>query len=241
MSNWLRALGAIALTAVLAGTATAQVNLSWIDCGAAGTVDQTFACNVNTGAPHTMIGSYIGPAGTQNVIGMSAVVDLINTTPALENWWKFGTGNCRPGGFSASTDFASGPFTCVDFWASQATTVSNSQVNGSGRGVNTVRLQVGCALVTGDTLSAGIQYYGFKILISNQNTLTCTGCLTPTCIVFNSITIVQPAGLHNDFFLTGPAPGGRDFVTWQGSGALGSCATVPVRNRTWGQIKGMYR
>lgn len=191
-----------------------------------------------------MVGSYLAPAGTQDVVAIAGYVDLINTTPALENWWKFGTGNCRPGAFSASTDFTGGPFTCIDFFQGQATTLSNSAIDGAGRGPNTVRLRVLAAIVTGDTLMTGQEYYGFKMNISNTLSTgagACSGCLTPTCIVLNEITVEQPAVFNQDFVLTGAPVGGRDYITWQGSSAIASCATVPVRNRTWGQIKGMYR
>ena len=58
------------------------------------------------------------------------------------------------------------------------------------------------------------------------------------CIVFNSAALSEPAPAP-DAILSGPPTGGRNVITWQGAGA--NCAAVPVRNRTWGQIKSLYR
>ena len=50
---------------------------------------------------------------------------------------------------------------------------------------------------------------------------------------------LRDAGV-GDFTLTDTAPSGRNFITYQG-GSGATCATVPAMNRTWGQVKALYR
>lgn len=70
----------------------------------------------------------------------------------------------------------------------------------------------------------------------------CSGCGTPVCIVFNSLTVYDypPFGGVRAYV---PNPLQRNFVTWQGgtSGMAICPAATPARNRTWGVLKTLYR
>jgi hypothetical protein len=39
--------------------------------------------------------------------------------------------------------------------------------------------------------------------------------------------------------MSGGTTTGSDWARWQGNGA--DCALVPVKNKTWGEVKAMYR
>lgn len=233
-------------TLALASAASAQVNISWDDCGAFGTLDKTFACNANTGAPFTMVGTFISPAAPQ-FVALEFYIDMIEAVPTQSAWWQLDNvnipGACRgTAGYAMNADFLAGPFNCLDFWGGQASGGGGVLVNGFGRGPNTNRIKGVFAIPAEQPMTAGDEIYAFKLSILRAKTTgtgSCEGCVNPVCLVLNRITVNQPAGV-GDFNLTGPAPGGRDYVTWQG-GVGADCATVPTQNRTWGQVKALYR
>lgn len=247
MKRWLLRITAAAIALTLATAAMAQVNLSWTDCGAAGTQDMAFACNTNTGAPFIMFGSYISPSVPQ-MVAIEFYVDMIESVPTQSPWWQFDAANipgaCRPTGISFDAAFLSGPFSCRDFWGEVGGASGGGGVNYNmlGLGANTNRILGTYAIPAEQALTAGDEVYGFKVLLLRTKTTgtgACAGCSNAACIVLNRIRLNQPAGV-GDFDLTGAAPGGRDFVTWNG-GTGANCATVPTQNRTWGQIKALYR
>jgi len=93
------------------------------------------------------------------------------------------------------------------------------------------------------TLVHGQSYLAAVMGLHYANTagaLACAGCSTPACFVFNSAEITRLPGAQGtppQPFVT-PSPGVGNQALWN-TGA--SCAPVPVRNRTWGQIKAIYR
>ena len=75
---------------------------------------------------------------------------------------------------------------------------------------------------------------------------SCAGCLTPVCIVLNSVNVV--AGTSANIKLSGPTNGiDSNVATWQGGAGVstllgqGCPAATPNRNTTWGQVKSLYR
>jgi hypothetical protein len=92
-------------------------------------------------------------------------------------------------------------------------------------------------------MDLGVEYYMFEMSINNAKSVnsSCVGCLVPVCLYFNSLECDQPDN-HVPLVpvFTAAPSGGRQFVTWQG-GAGANCASVPTRNRTWGQVKSLYR
>src|SRR5262245_55352370 len=73
-------------------TAAPGVNLSWDDCGLAGSAVKTFSCDNNAGAPFTLIGSFSPPPNVNEFLGMSAQVSIQSLSPTLPDWWQFGSG-----------------------------------------------------------------------------------------------------------------------------------------------------
>jgi len=224
---------------------TEGINLSWTDCGSAGVSNMTFACDVNTGAPFTMIGSFVPPSGINQFVGVECVVDMQTETDPVGDWWLTQAGApCRAGAAVASFSFISGPFTCADPYGGGAFggmqfTPSPNNTSAQAPLTNKGRFVLGAAISPSAPLTGGTEYYAFQILVLRTNTLTCSGgCAESACIRLNSINVVQPAGVGNSFLVSPPA-GGSQEITWQGGAA--SCVAVPVQSRTWGEVKHLYR
>ena len=240
---------AIALTSARA--MGAGVNLSWNDCGAHGDQLQTFACDTNVGT-HTIVGSFVAPAGIVAVSANEVIMDLTSGEAALPGWWQLRTGLCRPASLSGNWDFTGGPFSCYDYW--QGGAIGGIAMDPPQ--ANRARIKMVFALPAGDaritSIAEGADVYSFKAVINNAKTTgvgACGGCNAGACIVLNQIKLNQPLP-NGPIFITNPAE--RNFVTWQCPGTMViidpgigtvcqlDCPT-PARAKTWGQIKQLYR
>ena len=224
--------------------ATSGINLYWNDCspasGGTGVTDRAFDCLSNTG-PNVMFGSFSPPAPLSDLVGVSAVIDLVTSESPLPAWWSMQTGGCRAGACTASFDFTGGPFSCDDVWAGQASGGMDYQAPPYYYGnPNAARIRVVGAVPEGHPMLAdGTEHYAFKVTITNVKSTgagACAGCSARACIVFTMMQLVQPAGL-GDYRLNSALS--NTWITWQGVGV--DCLQVPVRNRTWGELKSLYR
>ena len=228
------------------------INLFWDDCGASGSLRKTFACDTNTGA-HVLVGSFIAPGYLVSVSGWTASLELQSACPAYPDWWKMRTGYCRNGSLNSSFDFTSGPTSCFDYWQGGAMGMV-SMDDPAGRGA-VVTLQ--CAWPVLDPragpIEEGTHVYAFKMVVNNAKTVgpgSCAGCQDDLCLVLKSILIHQTPGTpEGDRWLGNPDL--SQVAAWQGGSwswnhlqpggvCTGDCPT-PVRARTWGQIKSLYR
>jgi len=221
----------------------AGINLSWNDCGAAGTASQTWVCDTNSGAPFSAFASFIPPAGITQFLGVASQLDVRSVSPALPDWWKHGSSACRgTAGLSVSFDFTAGPFTCADFWSGQA---AGGFAYDIGFGTpDRGRLRVQCAVPFDNRgpIGAASEYYAYKVNLQrakSSGTGSCAGCLEPMCIVLNNIQLFQPPEAGNDPDLVNPIV--RNHVTWQAAVVPGCPASTPARNSSWGQVKSLYR
>lgn len=232
----------LALSASLA--AAEGINLSWNDCGLAGTSVSSFTCNSNSGVPFTLVASFVPPTQSVNrFLGVSAQVDFSTNTAALPDWWKHGTGQCRgSAALSTNFDFLSGPFTCFDPFGGQA---AGGNLYEPGFSVpNRARMLVQCAIAAGTEipLDSSTETYAFKVNITRTKTTgtgSCPGCTEPVCIVLNEIQLFQPLEENFDPKITMAAD--RNFATWQGASVPGCPLSTPTRNSSWGQVKSLYR
>ncbi|MFN8589520.1 MAG: hypothetical protein U0704_17140 [Candidatus Eisenbacteria bacterium] len=220
----------------------ASVNLAWNDCiGDGGVQNKTFACASNTGN-HDLYGSFVPPAGITAMTGLEAVLDLLTADPAFTNWWRmFSAGSCRQS--SLSVNFFPGPnmANCVDYWQSQASGGIGAYTVGFGGTTNRARiLLVGAtAPANATSVDPNLEYYGFTLRINSAKTVgtgACTGCTDKVCIVLNSINLTQPVGVGDQKITSGV----NQIATWQSENSS-TCLPVPARNRTWGQVKSLYR
>jgi hypothetical protein len=234
-----------ALLALTVGVASAQqgVNLSWNDCGTAGLLQKNFACNSNTAAGHTMVGSAIIGTDVPQLNGQFSVLDMQTNTLALGNWWQFNSGGCRfnsPSYMSADFNFTTASGACLDPWGGGAAG-GNSYTPGFN-GPNRARIRNQCAIPGSTSITGTDEYYIFKVFISNAKTVgACNGgCSDGVCIVLNSVLVTQPLGQGN---YTASGPITRNYVQFQGGGGLGGeCpGATPTTTRTWGSVKSLYR
>ncbi len=243
----------LAAFASIASAQTAGNNLSWGDCGAAGTADLTNACSSNTGEVNLYF-STVADAGLTAVTGEQATLDVIFADTTVPAWWQaVSTGSCR--GTSVSVDYNQPGPTCNDYfnmvgfplggfgydWGASNTTPSYQWL---GSLLNTARFRTVSAVsnLAAGPMTAGTEYYIYHVKVNFLKTVggdACAGCLTPACFQINWVLLTQPVGV-GDHSISGTPSGGRDFATWQG-GAGANCATVPVKRTSWGQIKSLYR
>ena len=240
------------LLALAASTAMAGgVNMSWTACGASGAANRTFLCNNNTGAGTTssapageniLVVSYQPNFGVPDMAGNDVRIDLQSAdATTLNQWWQlFNAGSCRSS--QPSVDVAGFQGTCTNFWAGQA-------AGGGGVGSYTINGNKAALLIAWATPEAGpvdnlTEYYSVNVRITDTKTVgspSCTGCLTGVCLVCNvvSLSYGPSAALVQKI----ETPLVRNFVTWQGGAiaAPGCPAAVPTQNRTWGQVKSLYR
>jgi hypothetical protein len=234
--------------------AQSGVNLSWDDCGAAGTDTKSFACNSNTLSGAVMYATVVVAAQEDSVVGFEGVVDIITTEDPLPDWWRFlGGTNCRSG-MSGSGDFTGGaPAGCANFMFGVATAgtpafqypTTSPKIIFDGNQNRAERVKFPGAVGSADaaTLDAGLEYATFRLTLLGSKTVgtgACAGCSFHACIMLNQINIAIRGRSDVDYVrLTGAPPSGRDRVTWQGANA--DCSLVPARNTTWGNIKTLYR
>ncbi|MBI1799922.1 MAG: hypothetical protein HYR73_09605 [Candidatus Eisenbacteria bacterium] len=227
------------------------INLSWTDCGSFGASNINNLCTSNGPAPTgTLITSFISPDSLPALLGCAGVIDITSSTGLMPSWWDLGPGGCRDGKISFSADFTLGPFSCVDVWAGLATgglnyqypfDSTNYQTLATALAVNHARVRTLQAVGTPVPVDSLTEYYAFKVTVSKALSTgggSCAGCLIPMCLVFNSISLSQPAPTP-DVILSTPIAAGSNQVTYQGAGA--DCNAVPVRQKTWGEIKSLYR
>ena len=245
-----RLLPGILLSLVTASTAVAQggINLSWIDCGAAGVQNRNFACDSNAGFD-VLFASAIAPVDVPQLLGMEGVIDLMTSGATLSDWWQFGTGGCHSGAMSATFDFTAGPFSCIDPWSGQA--VGGMDYQAGMGGPNRARIRAVCAIATSIAIDATDEYYFFRIVIRHVNSAgngACAGCLDAACFALQQIQLVQPSGV-GDYTISSPLI--RNYVQWQGgvavslpSGSFPGCPLYPydaAKRTTWGSVKSLYR
>src|SRR5262245_22720204 len=228
------------LLQALSAPARAQtgLNLSWDDCGAAGSATKTFACDVNTGVD-VLVASYAASSALCAEY-CRGIIDLQASTNTLPDWWQYkNPGSCRLGSLQASADFSTESAGCLDVWQGAAVPGLIAYEVGLGA-PNRARITAIAQLVTEcQSVPAGVEAGAFKLRIDHGSTVgsgACQGCMDAVCIVFNSLVILQTN--DPDVFIDGPLI--RNYVTWQ-SGFLNCPGATTVQNRTWGSIKTLYR
>lgn len=237
------ALVATALVACAPARALAneQLWLRWFDCDASGVQASVLNCAVPT-LPRSLLASACPASSVGQVVGAVLVFDLVADAATLPSWWQLGQGGCRDGRLGADADF-SAAFGCADAWGGAGVALVQAYGLRPGGGPNELRFIVsgGVPAANAVLMPGGEPRALARVVMSlaDAPATTCTGCSQGACIVLNSVALVRlPGAPGGDVTLTLPAADGANYAIWQ-SGA--ACASVPARNRSWGQIKAMYR
>ena len=241
MRKVLLAAGTFVVLSASVASATG-LNLSWNDCGLAGTQTNTFACNTSTGLPFTLVASYIPPPNIE-LVGLSSQLDIRADAPTLPDWWAHSATGCRgTTGINTNFDFTGGPFTCTDYWLGQA---AGGFAYDVGFGTpDRARMRIQCAIPFGtqSAVDPSLEYYAYKVNILRSKTTgtgSCAGCTNSACIVLNEIQLFQDPLRANDPIINNPID--RNYVTWQSPSVLGCPASTPNHSSSWGQVKSLYR
>ena len=227
----------------------AGINLGWNDCPAGPTyaLTKTFACDTNVGI-HTMVASFVAPAGITQMSANEIVIDMQTGGAALPPWWTFGFEQCRANSsLAGSFDFTSGPFACYDYW--QGGAIGGLSWSAMPNTTNRCRIKGVFALPAGDpritSVPEGLEVYSFKANINSAKSTglgACAGCSDEACIVLGEIKLNQPPP---SFTVRIQSAAVAQHVLWQGWSTpdpVHACPTVtPTKSHTWGSIKALYR
>jgi hypothetical protein len=236
----------LALCALLgAATARAQggINLSWDDCGASGTANQSFACDTNADSS-VMVASFVVDVGGPCFVGTNAVFDLQVAGGSLPDWWQLkNPGTCRQKSLRALGPWQRG-VSCLDPAAFCGGTPGVASYSIGFGGPNRARILTSYSVACTACLetAAGIESFAIELVIRHDKTSgsgSCDGCLMAACIVLNSIGVYASNPTPWDH-LELSKPLQRSYITWQGGD--GDCpGSTPALNRTWGALKSVYR
>jgi|SwirhirootsSR2_FD_contig_51_4425347_length_815_multi_9_in_0_out_0_1 hypothetical protein len=246
----------LALTA--ASASAAGVGLRWGACfGDAGPINKNFACNTNSGT-NVLTCSFQTGEDILASSGQEVVIDIASAGATLPAWWAFkNAGTCRIGALGLNTVPTAGPV-CIDWAVNGPATAGIGAYDIGARSPNTARIKIANAVQASALadIFAGQEYFSMNVTITNQKTVgtgSCAGCTTPVCIVFNSIKLTTQVAA-NDRTVSGPMNGtDADFATWQGGagitvpptpgnpGGSGCGGATPTQNKTWSQVKSLYR
>jgi hypothetical protein len=240
-----------ALPSVLAGAlaalafstpANAQFNLAWQKCIAfAGQhANENSTCDGSRPDPYLLILSFIPPSPMPSFTGFRAVIGLATDAPQVPDYWKLGAGECRESAVHFPVPLSGLAGACQDPWVGAVVSGGWSWISGTpspdeARVTFVETRDVPRSLVMGQQYAAS----GISIDAPSGSEL-CFGCDIPICLEVIEVDLYQSDAAP--IVLT--TAGTRKIVTWQGGPPRLGCLTYvpdPVRNRTWGSIKGMYR
>lgn len=219
--------------------------LTWNECaeGPTALTSLSSACDANFGG-QTLFAAFRLGQPIDSVIAVEITIDVQYAGASLPAWWQVAAGGCRDGALSADANLP-GRTICANFWGGVATDPPPVfyQVGLPRGGANQARILISVAVppTSPRRIEAGPLYYAAALELSNKNTLSCAGCTGGACLVLNSILIGRlPGSPGGDLLLDAPAPLDLNWALWQG-GAASQCMAVPVKARTWGQLKSLYR
>jgi hypothetical protein len=232
----------LALTASVA--AAGGINLAWDDCG--GPENKAFACNTNAGFNNLVL-SFDPDVAIPDLNGSNPIVDLQTASPDLPAWWQFkNVGTCRQNSLLADGEPGSCPNDPWQLLGTASIAGYFTQANAPQIIPIPNRARMYCSIsVPGASAAAvtpGNEYFLFRIRINNAKTVgtgLCDGCQVPVCLVLNEVLLTSSNSGDNRLY----APLTRNFVTWQGGaiGGAGCPGATPAVNKTWGQLKSIYR
>jgi len=227
------------------------VNLTWSGCyGDAGvTANRVFACDTNGGS-EVLVVSFELALPLAQASGNEIVIDLISQDDPMPLWWDFkNLGACRVTSLALDTKLDFNSVVCTD-WAQGASTGGIGAYDGPNYHIDpslwsrhrTLKIAVAVPLAGLQDLVEDTEYFSCYIVIDHRKTIgagACGGCAGSVCLLLQSLKVTTTPDFANDVTLSGGTTPGSDMAHWQGSGA--DCNLVPVKNKTWAEVKAMYR
>jgi hypothetical protein len=233
------------------------INFAHQDCLADGGVQTRNTDCVTSNFAHYMVPEFTLDGSMTQFVGVEIVFDLIDESNVSDMgpWWQWDAVGCRSGGLSVLFDPTLNPdfsnATCQDVWATSNFGPSGaigalSRPSTSGLPVNSERVIVGIAVRSDDplNLTSGTPYVPatLRARATSAQTTACSGCGDQIVMAFNSILVAQlPNAPGGDAYISAPSQANAQCITFNQpqSSCIGD--VVPTRNRTWGQVKSLYR
>jgi len=234
---------------LLAGAAPAVaqsgLGLYWDGCSAdAHEQVKTFACDTNVGEPFVLYATIVVPADMPQFAAASVIVDVWYWYFApVPPWWQTAADQCRQNAIVMSFDPSSlATPGCPDLW--QGGAIVSVFVPQLGVPVpNMLRLNGGAALPAGQEIHVpadGTELNVCRIILYRSKTIgtdACGGCSTCAQLEYRESKLQQPAGAGDYSVSYGREGKYGSLAFWNGWCEPPDAA----QNRSWGQIKGMYR
>lgn len=221
-----------------------QLYLTWNLCALSpsATHSLTSTCATDLGQQELMC-SFVLDSPLDSVYVLDLDLDLQTGGSSLPSWWQFGVGGCREGALLASAVPAPSS-ACADAWHGQGTPLERPAyyVGMPRGGASQARIRIAFSVLSENAfrLEAGTMYDAARLLLRNSSTSVCSGCDEQTCIVLNSIAIGRlPDAPGGDLVVDTPGPNEANRAIWQGGSSW--CGAVPVRVKSWAQLKSLYR
>ena len=243
-----RTLQVAALAAMLAHARLAfagQFNFYWNDCMGSVAEDGSeiatpmnvrFNCTAST-AIKAAVGSFILWVPMTDFASIEVVIELQAEAETLPPWWDFDPdpGACHDASLFMTFDFSIlSNSACIDPFGRPAMGGLASYTPFRNRARIT-----GVAAIDPrfpGSLAAGVWYYGFRLALKTDKASdpgSCEGCATPVALL---LTYLKAAGVAAGSWQDCSEWATNGCITWNSPGCY-----VATKNRTWGQVKGLYR
>lgn len=248
MKLFVSALLALAFAAS-AASASGRIDLRLDDCPVGFASRVAFSdCASNAGHALALVASAVLPAPFADFVGAEARFDVQADAPTVPDGWRLDPAGCRAGAGTPIADASITP-SCPTIWDGHPGALAQlavlTQADEPSLPAGRVRLIAAAALADSVPLLPGdgaTEYGVLKLVIAATKSTgadSCGGCSAGACIglgeiLFSSTSPATPfLKLEDSTSLLNLA------VVWQGGSSL--CGSVPVRNRTWGAVKALYR
>ena len=235
----------------------AGLNLAWDKClSEGGGIAKTFDCGSNQGYAD-IVGSFIPSQPHPRFVAFEVKLDVQSQTRTLPAWWQlYNSGSCRESAYEVVFNFRDLPKSSCDDPFEAAVfggvgcyaTSGNPQPPGFQAGPNTARMVMGAALMYSKNLSPGMEYYAFRLRLQYESSSgggACEGCSTPVCLTLSEVVVYDesaepPSGQvsHESAPEIISQQSQNSRISWQDNGI--NCQSA-VKNKTWGQLKSLYR
>lgn len=238
----------LALLLVASSAWPASLQLRWNECaGSPGaTLVQSFACDANTGS-EALVSTITLDTPFRAMIGAEIRLGAILDGGTIPPWWELGNGGCRLGAVAAVNARGAAWTGCASPWPPSALLVAFGAPDALTPG--RVVLGGGIAVPEADSFtvapSAGGLYLMTMTIAHTKSTGTgaCDGCATRACIVLERVGLYSAYEPYPTVYYPVINDGVSSVtVLWQPTDPSDTCPLwVPARNRTWGQVKQLYR
>ena len=181
----------------------------------------------------------VAPEGIEHLLGVYVRIDVVACGNAT--WWQlWNGGSCRGLAMQLVPVPPDNAVACTDPWQGQTLgSVGYTFQYNSAYDYSVARMRVIVSIPESAAmpLTPGSEYFAFRLRLSHQKAVgdaACTGCANAAAIFASQMLLGDNDRGDVPIDVGGPS------TSWQAPGAT-ACIPDPVRNRTWGAVKSLYR